>query len=423
MELRLDRLLTALRERTAAILEAIDRDPLLLKKESGGLVLANASQELFTPRQEHQLYAKGVVYRRDPYRLVSLPLVKIYNLGEHDVTAGDLADVLSDRAVRLHFLRKIDGSLIQVFRADGRVWFTTRGMIEGARGRGEDPEESRPDFDYLGNARRLAEQQFPALFRDTALLDGRTLLFELIHPEAQKVTNYGDRRELILLTCFDRRRCEYAPYPRVAALAAEYGLPLVDALAPCGGTLAEQIADLLASLAGTDQEGSVLEFARDDAVVYRVKVKSPDYLQLMRALAECTYDRTVGYLDANPHLTSWDEFEAFLKGLGREAVPEELLPFYRQHYELFRSYLAHCEQMRCWALGVHDELSARLGDREGKGPAAYRKAFAGLAGAYPHSGLIFAALDGRLDLARIRKYFRTAQEARDALAALGEPKG
>jgi hypothetical protein len=420
MELRLDRLLAALREHTAAILEAIDRDPLLLKKESGGLVLANASQELFTPRAEHQLYAKGIVYRRDPYRLVSLPLIKIYNLGEHNVSTGDLADVLSEAALCVHFLRKIDGSLIQVFRADGRVWFTTRGMIEGARGRGQDREESRPDFDYLGTARRLAEQQCPALFRDPALLDGRTLLFELIHPAAQKVTNYGDRRELILLTGFDHARGEYLPYPRVAALAAEHGLPFVDALAPQGQTLAERIANLLAALAGTDQEGSVLEFARADAVVYRVKVKSPDYLQLMRALAECTYDRTVGYLDANPHLTSWEEFEAFLKDQGREAVPEELLPFYRQHYEEFRVYLEQCEWMRRWALCVQEELNARLGSREGKEPAAHRKAFAALAGTYPHSGLIFAALDGRLDLTRIRKQFGTLREARDAVAALRE---
>src|SRR5438105_8506444 len=131
MQLRLDSLLTALRAHPAPILEAIDRDPLLLRRESGDLVLANASQLLYTPQQQHQLYAKGIVYRRDPYRLVSLPLVKIYNLGERDVTAVDLMVLVSEPDVHLHFLRKYDGSLVQVFRADGRVWFTTRGMIEG----------------------------------------------------------------------------------------------------------------------------------------------------------------------------------------------------------------------------------------------------------------------------------------------------
>src|SRR5579884_3894767 len=106
MELRLDRLLLQLRDNAAAILEAIDRDPLLLKRQSGPLVLANASQALYTPQHEHQLFAKGIVYRRDPYRIVSLPLVKIFNLGERNVTIADLAALRNEPNVRLHFLRK-----------------------------------------------------------------------------------------------------------------------------------------------------------------------------------------------------------------------------------------------------------------------------------------------------------------------------
>src|SRR3954462_14927342 len=131
MELRLDRLLAHLRQHLPAVLEAIDRDPLLIHRESGGLVLANASQYLYTPQEQHQLYAKGIVYQRSPYRLVSLPLIKIYNLGERDVTVADLAELANEPNLQLRFLRKIDGSLVQVFRLDGRVWFTTRGMIEG----------------------------------------------------------------------------------------------------------------------------------------------------------------------------------------------------------------------------------------------------------------------------------------------------
>src|SRR4051812_30676209 len=79
MRLRLDELLQTMRDPRGGVRAAIDADPLLLKKVSGDLVLANAGKELFTPQHEHQLFAKGIVYRRDPYRLVSLPLVKIYN--------------------------------------------------------------------------------------------------------------------------------------------------------------------------------------------------------------------------------------------------------------------------------------------------------------------------------------------------------
>src|ERR1019366_2026314 len=96
MRLRLDSLLDDLRDHPAAILAAIDADPMLLRRVSGDLVLANASKALYTPCEEHQLFAKGIVYRRDPLRLVSLPLIKIYNLGEREVTVADLAAIASE---------------------------------------------------------------------------------------------------------------------------------------------------------------------------------------------------------------------------------------------------------------------------------------------------------------------------------------
>src|SRR5262245_66514602 len=116
MELRLDRLLDHLRHDAAAILAAIDADPLLLKRTCGDLVLANPTKILYTPVEQHQLYAKGIVYRRDPFRLVSLPLVKIYNVGEKDVSTADLTALAAEPGVRAHFLRKLDGSLVQAFR-------------------------------------------------------------------------------------------------------------------------------------------------------------------------------------------------------------------------------------------------------------------------------------------------------------------
>src|SRR4051794_21566723 len=113
MNLRLDHLLDDLRSRGEAILRAIDGDPLLVRRQSGELVLANAGPVLFTPQEQHQLYAKGVVFRREPYELVSLPLVKIYNLGERDVSVHDIAglagEVLHGSHARLRFLRKFDG--------------------------------------------------------------------------------------------------------------------------------------------------------------------------------------------------------------------------------------------------------------------------------------------------------------------------
>jgi len=419
MELRLDRLLAELRDDPEPILAAIDADPMLIRRAAGDLVLANPSKALYTPTAQHQLYAKGIVYRRDPYRLVSLPLAKIYNAGEKDVGLGELAELAREPGVRLRFLRKLDGSLIQLFRDGGRAWFTTRGMIEGARWKFDDQgEDDAPEFDFLGTARRLTQERFPRLLDDPASLEGRTLVFELIHPQARKVTNYGARADLTLIAAFDRRRCCYPDYDRLRELAQALGLPVVDALSPEGATLADQVTALLASLAGTDEEGSVVCFEREGEVIYRVKIKSPEYLQLMRLLAFCTYERTLEVIDSNPDVETWEHLEAALQKEGSDRVPEEVLVFYRQHWERFRAYLADLDRLRTWAEATRDAIDARLGGRAGKGPGEYRRAFAAEAKNLTYSGLVFAALDGKLDVARLRKAVRDDREAREAIEAL-----
>src|SRR5687768_13503094 len=203
MNLRLDHLLDALRARGADVLRAIDADPLLVKRQSGELVLANAGPLLFTPQEPHQLYAKGIVYRREPYALVSLPLVKIYNLGEKSVSVADLAGIAAGAGnARLHFLHKLDGTLLQRFQRDGRVYFTTRGMIEGGPCYGaqdEDAPERLKGFDFLGTARRIATERYPALVEPRPEFVHVTLVFEFIHPETRVITNYGARDDLIIL--------------------------------------------------------------------------------------------------------------------------------------------------------------------------------------------------------------------------------
>jgi hypothetical protein len=415
VELRLDRLLAALRADPTTILEAIDTDPLLLRREIGGLILANARKALYTPQQEHQLFAKGIVYRRDPFRLVSLPLIKIYNAGERAVGLGDLAQLSAEPGMRLRFLQKVDGSLVQVFRAEGRVWFSTRGLLEGLRPSvGEDDEDG--PFDFIGTARRLAAERYPRLLSDETLLAGRTLIFELIHPGARKVTDYGHREDLVLLAAFDHRQIAYLAHDDLTALGSAHGLTPVEALSPRGTTLAEQVEDLLASLAGTDQEGSVLAFERDGTVVYRVKIKSPDYLKLVRLLASCTYPATAEMLDAHPEVTTWPEFEAFLQSQGRDRVPEEVLGYFRPHFDTHLAYLAGCQQLRQETLGVLTRFTEKV---EGAhDPKLYRKAFAARVVGHPLAPLLFTALDGRLDLERVRRHCKDLAEVRQVLATL-----
>jgi hypothetical protein len=421
MELRTDRLLAALRADPAGVLARIDADPLLVKRTSGDLVLANASKLLFTPQEPHQLYAKGIVYRRDPYELVSLPLLKIYNLGERNVTAADIAGLVADVGdSSLHFLRKLDGTLVQRFRHAGRAWFTTRGVIEGSAVAGPQDEDAPPrlsHFDFLGTARRVAAARYPALVGDAPALDRLTLVFEFLHPETQVITNYGDREDLVLLAAFDRDAVRYLTYRELQRLAADHGLTAVDAYRPAGHTLPEQIDALLASLAGTDQEGTVLTLERADEVIYRAKVKSPDYLRVLRLLVTCTFARTAEMADAHPEWAGWADCEAHLRALGKDQVPEEVLGFYREHYDRYVAYLADLDRLVRYGVAAAAELRAWLGP--GDDPRAARKRFAGLATRRPHPGLLFAAFDGRLDRAVARRAFPTPDEAAEAVAAVG----
>jgi hypothetical protein len=407
MELRVDRLLEQLRHREEEILAAIDADPLLIRRVSGDLVLANASKKLFSPTQPHHLYAKGIIYRREPYRLVSLPLLKIYNVGERNITPRDLHSLTQEPDVRLRFLHKMDGSLLQVFRHGSEIFFTTRGMIEGATPFGERDEDELPHFDYLAVARQMAQRQYPRLFD---LVEGLTLLFELIHPEARVITNYGDRTELILLSAFDRTGYRYLDYGELTEVAERYGLTRVDLFAPQGHDLTAQIESLVASLRGTDQEGSVLCFERPGQVIYRVKVKTPDYLHLLRVMAFCTYERTVEMID-NWGITSWECLETLLKEQGNDRVPEEVLDIYREYYERFVAYLADLDRIRLWAERERDRVDAQIGGRAGWEPGEYRRAFAQAVACLPHKALLFAALDGKLDTARLRKMVPTPEKA------------
>ncbi|VTU00042.1 Uncharacterized protein OS=Rhizobium leguminosarum bv. phaseoli CCGM1 GN=RLPCCGM1_p0331 PE=4 SV=1: RNA_lig_T4_1 [Gemmataceae bacterium] len=423
MNLRLDHLLDDLRTRTAELLAAIDADPLLVRRQAGPLVLANAAAGLFTPQEPHQLFAKGLVYRRDPFEVVSLPLVKIYNLGEKSVSVADLAGIAAEPDARLHFLHKLDGTLVQRFQFDGRVVFTTRGMIEGGPRFGaqdEDAPERARNFDFLGTARRLAAQCYPALCEPRPDLDGVTLVFEFLHPETRVITNYGDREDLVLLACFDRRDFRYRTYREVRELAAALGLAVVDEFAPPGAALGEQIDALLASLAGTDHEGTVITIEHGHRVVYRVKVKSPDYLRVLKLVVTCTYPRTAELIDADPRFRDWANFEAHLRGLGREQVPEEVLEFYREHFDAHAAYLADCEVLREWGLEIASRLLADAKAEAGAGadPRVLRKCFAARAVKFPLRPLLFAAFDNALDLAAVRKIAANPNEAREAVAKI-----
>ena len=138
-------------------------------------------------------------------------------------------------------------------------------------------------------------------------------------------------------------------------------------------------------------------------VVYRAKVKSPDYLRVLKLVMTCTYARTVEMMDANG-LTTWAELDAHLRGLGREQVPEEVLAFYREHYDAHARYLADCDRLRTWGNADRRGSAARR-DRYGSGrhrPAGVAEGVRGAGGVAPVAG------------AAVRRVRRAAHDRRDA---------
>ena len=418
MELRTDKLLAALRDDPAVVLALIDADPLLVKRSIGELVLANATKLLFTPQEPHQLYAKGIVYRRSPFELVSLPLVKIYNLGERNVTLADVASLMEiGTDSRLLFLRKFDGTLVQRFQHDGQVWFTTRGMIEGAICAGPQDDEAPTKlshFDYLSTSRRIAAEKYPQLLQHRPEFDHLTLLFEFLHPDSQVITDYAGREDLVLIAAFDKSACRYVTYRELQTIAAERGFTVVDAFQPQSETLAAQIDELLAAWKGTDQEGTVIVVEHGDEVIYRVKVKSPDYLRLLKLVVSCTYARTVEMIDAHPEWQGWPDLERQLQSLGSDRVPEEVLAYYREHYDAFVAYILDIESLMAYGIANAAKLRAEIGETPDL--RLMRKQFAERATKQRLAGLLFAGFDGRLSRSVVRRMFSTPEDARTALA-------
>jgi hypothetical protein len=316
-------------------------------------------------------------------------------------------------------LRKLDGTLIQRFEDGGRVWFTTRGVIEGARYVGTQDEDA-PDrlshFDFLGEARRIAGGSYPRLLDVNGELAGLTLLFEFLHPETRVITDYGDRQDLVLLAAFDRERVRYLPHADLVALASAHGFTCVDVMPVNGHTLVERIDDLLLALKGTDQEGVVLTVEHGNAVTYRAKVKSPDYLRILKMTVTCSYARTAEMIDAHPEWTAWADLEAYLQSLGSDQVPEEVLGFYREHFDTHQQYLSDCRRLLAWATAEADAIRATLppGDER-----AMRKAFAAKVVGRPLSPLLFAAFGGKLTLDVVRAVVKNPEEA--SASNRGEP--
>lgn len=292
-------------------LRAIDTDPLLKKRENAaGLVIANATPRLGTPAMEHQLLAKGIVYTRNPYKLASLPLIKVYNHTE-TLLADDLTTRLSQKeGMHLILLDKADGFMVQCFEHQGQVYFTTRSVIEGSM-RAEDDF-----FDYVAEARSIAGEKYSALL-DPTFYKGRTLIFEAITPnEPTGITEYGEERDIRLIAVFDNEALQYMPYHDLLSFAATHNFFCTPEIVSETRDL-ESMLDEIKKLEDSAHlpEGGVLCFENEHGVVHRVKIKTNAWASEFRLQNNCTTGRVAEWCLNDTALNDTKVFEGLLRTL------------------------------------------------------------------------------------------------------------
>jgi hypothetical protein len=326
------------RQREQDLLKMIDQDGDLKKKSHKGLTIANAGPSLYMPEKEHHLYAKGIVYETNPYKLVSLPLLKMYNHSRHEVSdklSGKLED---DSDVTFEWMEKADGAMIQLFAHEGEVYFTTRSVLEGSM----DPEDL--SFNYVAEARELAEETNPKL-TDPEFLGNKTLVFELIHPGGEEGVTFYEEEKLELLSVYDQDSNRYWTNEEVLTFGGRHKIPTVDILLREEEVALEEGVDrLLEELENDPQvpEGAVLCFESDNEIVHRVKIKTQTWLRRFKLKSNCSFGSTVDILWDSPELWDWDSFLDFLRE--NDLTEEEIEDYYKEHFEDFLEWKEDVEE-------------------------------------------------------------------------------
>lgn len=314
--LHLPTLLYGIENNIKWLLYKIDSDDKLKKRQMGDLVIANVSNSLNRPKYQHQLFAKGIVYKRNPYELISFPLMKMYNYSMQKVS-DRLADELAEKA-KFQWLEKLDGTMIQAFEYQGEDYLSTRGVVEGMM-------ESK----YLGKAREEFSLE-PKNLKD------KTLIYELVSKDIG-LTRY-ETQKLVLLSIYDHSNNRYRTFDEVESFANRHGIDTPDILLD-KNELESGIDELQQELKDDPKipEGAVLTFEDWSGVLHRVKIKTEKWLNSFKLKHDCTFKNTVQTAWEKDITEEWQNFKSHLKETGM--VEEEFVEDYREHFAEWREHV------------------------------------------------------------------------------------
>lgn len=225
---------------------------------------------------EYTMSCRGMVIDGDG-KILGRPLQKFKNFEEHQPSEIDMS-------MEYEAFEKMDGSLIIIFYYEPMMeWIVaSRGSFIS--------EQSLEGKKMLG-------------LKYTKLNTHCTYLFEIIYPENRIVVDYGDRRELVLLTNIITATGEELPHEKLVALYSNLFTVVKKYEMDKTNDLSE-----LKALEEDNKEGFVIKFANG----FRVKVKFSEYVRLHGILTN------VSNLTVWEHMRDNYEFDELL-----DRVPDE----------------------------------------------------------------------------------------------------
>jgi hypothetical protein len=271
-------------------------------------------------------------------------LEKFFNLGEPSEKKSHMK-FLKRENVNILFIKKEDGVNIRPYfnPVTSKVEFATRSMPLGVA-QGSSDEDDNLDFGEM--ARDIAKERYPAILTGD-LVKKYSLIFEMIHPDSKIVTDYGDRKDLILIAAFERfNECRELPHSEISNLAMSYGLTLIENWLPLtpNSEFDVSIQKLQEMWDNSDHEGTVAMFVRPNGEpLYRLKIKNSYYLQLLRLLRYCTLKNLREMIELN-NFETWEEIRAKL--YETPSMSEELEMAYREHYENYVMWQQALDKMK-----------------------------------------------------------------------------
>ena len=184
---------------------------------------------------------------------------------------------------------KMDGSLIIGFVYNGEFHTATRGSFTS-----EQSIDARKIVDEMGVSNIFKE--------------GYSYLFEYIAPHNRIVVDYGDWRELVVLTIIDNKTNKEAEYVELISMACE-GFRVVNRFLGI-----EDYTQLKSKIEG-NKEGYVIRFKSG----FRVKIKGEEYVRLHRLITNFSNVDIWELLKDGKPLNEFlervpDEFDFWVKG-------------------------------------------------------------------------------------------------------------